>query len=415
MVEMTAIDDGALSPRALALIDEMRKFDADKHPRGQHGRFASKDGGGHPDVAAQHARARKIIAAAPEHVRFGGGAPHALEARFIAHGPSVARRSDIRTSSVTRLGAKLRGLPADYTGSKDKERPADGFAVVTLNHRIPPGMPAHEHQARLERYGNIVKNARKEVLAQAEKARPPKKHVYLKPSEPASGGVARWRMKPELYPEGTTRSTLNRAYNHAALIALHDHGVVHYDAKMSDALKAEMKPVEPFIRYVHRELTNRLAIGNKAIGSSSYAEREPYRQAFGVPFKTPKHDKATGKERKRLRVDERLVKGTFGLGRAGGEELGRHFGAHAHRALRSPVHFGRDVIREAGRFGAAVAGGAAKEMGASPRTVRRAQHVGAVVGAGKLAAEGAALVYEPVHKLRQWGERRKRKQAAAAG
>jgi hypothetical protein len=47
-----------------------------------------------------------------------------------------------------------------------------------------------------------------------------------------------------MIPEGTPRRSINRAYNHAAMLALHDFGVMDYDFHMPDDVKAELQPLE---------------------------------------------------------------------------------------------------------------------------------------------------------------------------
>ncbi len=260
-------------------------------------------------------RAKRAIEGASEAARYGGGAPALLEARLQPRMELPEKRSNIRGSSITRLGAKTMGaLPAGYTEDGHRSKPVDSFEHFSVEQRIPPGMDLEDHVRHLSRLAGVVKNARSEILAEAEKARPPKKHVYLKSNEWVTqhryGGKAQWRMKPELYPEGTPKGLLNRAYNHAALMAMSDQGPIKYDFKMGDHVAAEMKPLEPFMRYVHRQLTDRFAVSAKASGTTHFAARKPYVDAFGTPFRKPKYH-PNGDERKRLNVDERLVKGAL--------------------------------------------------------------------------------------------------------
>jgi 8-oxo-dGTP pyrophosphatase MutT (NUDIX family) len=83
-----------------------------------------------------------------------------------------------------------------------------------------------------------------------------------------------------------------------------------YDFKMDDALKDELKPTEPFIRYARQRLNNEADIAMQG-------ERRPYVQAFGKPFADLRTDKTTGEVRRRLRPNQQLIKAAPRLKAAG--------------------------------------------------------------------------------------------------
>lgn len=266
-------------------LTEARNFDPAKHPR-NHGRFAT-------------VRGAAAIANAPDHVRYGG--IPSLSGRMSA--PVAPMRSPTRGEAWQKIGSKINAIPVHYTGEKSLSRPVGSYLHLTIANQIPKTLTVQDHQKNVAKFIQTVKDKRKEILEGAEKARPGKKHIYLKPHEPASGGRTHWRMKPDLYPEGTPASTLHRAYNHAALLAMHDHGLVDYDFKMDDALKDELKPTEPFIRYARQRLFQE---GAKALPGV----RRQQLEHFGTARMKRKNGKETGQISHRFRPNQQLIKAT---------------------------------------------------------------------------------------------------------
>jgi hypothetical protein len=258
-------------------------FDSSRHPR-NHGRFAS-------------ARGAAAIASAPDAVRFGGG----MNLSGIPRASAAPARSQTRGEAWQRLGSKMHGIPVHYTGSPQLSKPAGTYSHVRVTQQVPEKTGVEEHLARFHRFISIAKDSREEIMAGAEKSRVGKKHVYLKAHEPASGGRDHWRMKPDKYPEGTPKATLHRAYNHAALMAAHHHGLVDYDFKMDDHLKTELKPTEPFMRYARDELIRRQS-------AAAPGQRGEYLQAFGTSRKKVSYGKETGAVSHRFRPNQQLVK-----------------------------------------------------------------------------------------------------------
>ncbi len=417
-----------------------KSFDEARHPRGAGGKFASGSGS---------TRGRAIIAALPDRVRFGSPAPSMRSAQDNHSVSSPPIRSPMRNSSVWRTGSKLPGLPREYTGSPNNERTSGTFEHIELRQQIPRKMPVADHMDRLRHLSDTIRDSRAEILANADKNRKGKKHVYLKSNEAATkrlyGGVAQWRMKPDLYPEGTPKASLNRAYNHGAMLALHDFGLVHYDFKMDDHLKNEMTPLIPMIRYVRRSLGHKLAI-------AAPGQNHQYINEFGKPYadkRTHRVGPMAGKPRLRVAPREQLVKGygaalgalgrrvgasvshglnsaadgalsgktpnvmdrishlaarratSFGPGdlKGAARGFGHAIGSGAAAVIHHPVKTAKSLIREGADFGAHLGSGVAEGYGAGPKGVRRSAKVGAAIGATKIAAIPAAFAYHPAVRV----------------
>jgi hypothetical protein len=220
-----------------------------KHKRDQGGRFAGMDHGNTPSFSP------KRISVPP-------------------------MRSMTRGESWQRTGIKIAELPTSYTGSRDREMPVGSFT----HHSWKPQIPAKGNPADHER---LVKS-----LVSVIQANKP-------------GTISR-AQEQGLIPEGTPRRTVLRAFHHASLLGLHDYGVGKYDFKMDDDLKAEMKPLEGFMRYARRRVKSSM------LGTERGGWR-PYRAEFGQSFPTPKIDKRPdsptfGQERKRVPPNDVLVK-----------------------------------------------------------------------------------------------------------
>jgi hypothetical protein len=209
--------------------------------------------------------------------------------RAFASPPSFSvkplRESGLPRRSLTRGEAWQRNgrlfaphageVPIDYTGSRQMERPAGSFIKHTWKPNIPANGNAADHHALV---GALTRHIQGEKLPTIVRAQ-----------------------EQGLIPEGTSGSTIRRAYNHAAMFGLHDFGVGVYDYAMDEHLQHEMKPMEPFIRYARRRINSTLT------GRERGAWR-PYRAEFGQKFPTPKFDRFTGEERKRVPPNQVLVK-----------------------------------------------------------------------------------------------------------
>jgi hypothetical protein len=259
---------GAVTMSGLAKYAMSYTWDASKHPRGDRGRFGSGTG--------------SSSAGAP-------AAPSALE---------VPSRSLTRGESWQQLGSKLPGLPVAYTGSKDKALPADWFAAPPkIAWQVPASMMLNQHIATLGKLKQVIRSNRDGAI---EKAKVTRQNVAV------HGMKDRFTLKRRtgdliLDPEAP-KGAVNRAYNHAAMLALHDFGALDYDFKMSDPQKEELTPLVPFMRFVRRRLGSEMRSGDLK-GATA-----PYRAAFGTPFADSRTDKQTGAVRLRVRPNDQMVK-----------------------------------------------------------------------------------------------------------
>jgi len=111
------------------------------------------------------------------------------------------------------------------------------------------------------------------------------------------------RTGPLTLDPATPRGATNRAYNHAAMLALHEFGVVDYDFKMSDAQKAELEPLSRFMWHVKRRLVDEMNIATKP----SFEAKAPYRAEFGQKFPDGRLND-DGSVRVRVRPNQQFVK-----------------------------------------------------------------------------------------------------------
>jgi hypothetical protein len=208
------------------------------------------------------------------------------------------RRSLTRGEAWQRIGAKLPELPIGYTGSKDREAPVDGFKELKVAVQAPKALPLAEHIKLLGKLKQVIQQNREDAI---EKAKATRQLVAV------HGIKDRYTLKRRtgdltLDPQ-TPKGAVHRAYNHAAMLALHDFGAVDYGPfKMSDAQKEELTPLVPFMRYTRRRLFNAMRVGDLK-GKSG-----PYRAEFGKPFADSRKDKVTGAVRLRLRPNDQFVK-----------------------------------------------------------------------------------------------------------
>jgi hypothetical protein len=294
---LNSFHDVAVQIKALG---KRAAFDAQDHPRAADGKFASKG-----------SRTKQLIASLPDHVRFGGGAN--MSTRMSAPSPDERPKSlpggpkaiGSAWKSARSKGAMSNDIPVSYTGSrKPDQTPAGSLGMTWTPQRLSTDSLS-DHMAKVKRIHAIIRAERAGVIERAHRDRKGKKHVYLKTNEWVTqhkyGGVAQWRMKPDLFPEGTPDSTLHRAYNHAAMLAMHDTGIGIYDFKMTPEAKAELTPVIPFIRRARQHLRHQF-------GAAYPGMSRNYLEEFGETYPNPKIDPKTGKQRHRFKPREQLIK-----------------------------------------------------------------------------------------------------------
>lgn len=309
-------------------------FDTDKHPRGTHGKFsagaASVDA--HPVRLTIHRaqrdarlssldnRATALMRDAPA-AKPAPETPAARPARLMPM-PSAPkadeRRSLVRSSKAWTIGSRTAGMPVAYTGSASTELPVGGFKRAQLDfHPKPSDVTQDEHASlRLKLRSSIVA------------LRGPTIEAGMQPKKRGK------QRNMVLIPAGTDKQTVNRAYNHAAALALHGYGIGHYDFAMSDELKGELKPLEGFIRYAQRNVQAHMLATQKGLW-------KPYRAVHGVPFKDNRRDPQTNAVRLRVPPQHVLIKAFEEAKHARG-----HGGKFAAKAAAAPTE---DVATSAGR------------------------------------------------------------------
>ena len=273
-------------------------FDPSKHPRDAGGQFSAKGG----SDGAPSFRQRGLREDSP--------------------GPDI-RRSFSRGEAWQRVGAKLSAMPPNYTGSNTREKPVGSFIKQPITRQIPKTMGVAESDALFRRLTAIVKGERAGAI---EKALVTRQKVAV------HGLKDRFTLKRRtgdfILPADAPRSSVNKAFNHAAMLALHDTGTVKYgpDFKMDDDLKAELTPLVPFMRFVRRRIGQEISRREPGVARAHLSD-------FGQRFPTPKFDRKTGKERLRFAPNMELIKawdetrhprgqaGKFGPGSRRGQPL----------------------------------------------------------------------------------------------
>jgi len=214
---------------------------------------------------------------------------------------TVARpqsRSLTRGESWQRIGAKIAELPTAYTGSKNREAPADWFkAPPKIEWQAPKALSPEQHTTLVGKLKGVIQSNRQDAIAKAKETRQLVAVHGIKDKFTMKRRTGDLILPPDAPP-----GAVNRAYNHAAMLALHDFGVLDYDFWMSDSQKEELTPLIPFMRYTRRRLWNEMRTGDLK-GAS-----QPYRAEFGKPFADQRRDKRTGAVRLRLRPNDVLVK-----------------------------------------------------------------------------------------------------------
>ena len=218
--------------------------------------------------------------------------PRGKGGRFVDHGRGMTfsqiplgesglqRRSLPSSSKVWRIGARTSELPIAYTGSRTKEHQVGTFLKHEFTPQIPSGVSAGE-------WSKLTRS------------------LYTVANQERTATIDRG-IENGYVPKDTPRAAVVRAYVHATKLALKQFQVVHYDFKMDDEQKAEMKPLVPFILYAQRRLMS------KMLGAEKGAWR-PYREAFSPLSAVKKNKRPTGEMRRRRPALGPLVKAHEGL------------------------------------------------------------------------------------------------------
>lgn len=235
------------------------QFDESKVRRDEDGRFASKGSGGAPSF-----QQRQLVEASPGRLFEEKWRPRGA-GLFQQGKSSVPGREHRVVTSWERLGTKNAELPPEYTGSKQRELPVDGYLAHEMTWQQPKAYTRKQHDAiRGALVSQIVENRQGAIERATENG---------------------------LIPEGTSKKLINRAYNLASMRALHEFGVGRFDYKMTDQLKEEMRPLTPAMRYFQRRIGNAMRSDPRTKGLW-----EPYKEEFGEPYPDRRLDRRQGKQ-----------------------------------------------------------------------------------------------------------------------
>lgn len=234
------------------------KFDESKHERDEGGRFASKGGGSAPSI-----RQRQLVERSPGRLfeeKWGrrGGAFNAAREAPVGNG------HDTRFVAWQKVGPKNPNLPPEYTGSTEREAPVDGYTSIGMTWQRPKQLSRKEDEAVRAGLTAAIRDQRDAAIERATER--------------------------GLIPEGTDRKALSRAYNLAAMRALHEFGIGSLDYRMSDDLKAEMMPLTPAMRFFQRRLGDQMRSRPDTKG-----KWQPYHEEFKVPYDDMRLDRRPGK------------------------------------------------------------------------------------------------------------------------
>jgi hypothetical protein len=234
------------------------KFDESKHERDEGGRFASKGGGSAPSI-----RQRQLVERSPGRLfeeKWGrrGGAFNAAREAPVGNG------HDTRFVAWQKVGPKNPNLPPEYTGSTEREVPVDGYTSIGMAWQRPKQLSRREDEAVRAGLTAAIRDQRDAAIERATER--------------------------GLIPDGTDRKALSRAYNLAAMRALHEFGIGSLDYRMSDDLKAEMMPLTPAMRFFQRRLADQMRSRPDTKG-----KWQPYHEEFKVPYDDMRLDRRPGK------------------------------------------------------------------------------------------------------------------------
>lgn len=289
-------------------------FKEQEHPRDEHGRFTDAGGTAAPIGRVRPAPGAKTtlpdmahVVSLGHHRRLRDRRLNSLEGRadlilrdapkpsqLSADNPLLPgegrpvfreKRSNIRNTWA--IGARTKELPISYTGSRAPEQAVGSFLQADMVDQKPKALTAAEHKAMKDKLARTAEALREPIVAAG--------------FEPKKRGKRRGMI---MIPEGTEKRSIHRAYNHAAVMAMHGYGVGRYVFKMDEATKAELTPLIHFMRYTKRRLGDAFMAENKG-------GWRPYRQEFGQPFKDNRRDKITGEIRLRVPPMDQFVKSVF--------------------------------------------------------------------------------------------------------
>lgn len=241
------------------------QFDESKHARDDSGRFASKGGSGTPPSFRQ----RQLVEASPGRLleeKWGRGRAAGLfqqgKSGVPGRGHDGGRAHPF--TILTRNDKLMEDTREEYTGERGQQAQVDGYQRHAMTWQRPKGLKAKEHDAIRSTLVETIRVNRDPAVEQAIERR--------------------------LVPDDVSRRLINRAYNLAAMRALHEFGVGKFDYAMGDELKREMLPMVPAMRYWQRRIGDRMRADER-----TKAKWQPYKEEFGEPYPDRRLDKRPGK------------------------------------------------------------------------------------------------------------------------
>jgi hypothetical protein len=241
--------------------DTTGRFDESKVNRDDDGRFASKGGAG---GTAPSLRQSRLVEGSPGRLfeeKWGRSRAAGLFSQGKSTPPGIGHNT---RSSWERLGNKIAALPPEYTGSKNRENPVDGYRTFAVTWQRPKQLTPKQNEAvRLGLVSTIKANRDGAIERATERG---------------------------LIGDDVPRRLVNRAYNLAAMRAMHEFGVLAFDYSMGEDLKREMAPLEPAMRFFQRRIGDRMRADPATKG-----KWQPYKEEFGIPYANGKLDRRPGK------------------------------------------------------------------------------------------------------------------------
>jgi hypothetical protein len=105
-------------------------------------------------------------------------------------------------------------------------------------------------------------------------------------------------------PPSVDRRVAQRAYNHAAAMAMHKAGLIDYDFELAPETRRAFRPLRRFMLYTSRRVFSELNSPEHGLKG----KWGPFREEFGHLYVQRKHGKETGHTRYRMRDNQVFIK-----------------------------------------------------------------------------------------------------------
>lgn len=209
-----------------------------------------------------------------------GEAPGVVQSAWGQKGSG--RDKETRIKSV--LGSHYRAhLDKEFSDVVPESAGRGGFKEFAFTPQRPSHMSDEDYNKVALRAGQVTKALKDPIIQGAVKA----------------GKI----------PPGTDPKTVNRAFAHARLLALHEVGLGKYHFRMEDQTKETMKPLVPFIWYARRRLTQ----DPQGLRPQFKGQWKQFKDEYGEPFKDNRKDPRTGEVRRRFYPHMELLRADQGL------------------------------------------------------------------------------------------------------